>query len=394
MPATWPWHRAHIGGFPIVLVSATPSLESLVNTDRGRYARLHLPRRYADAGLPAIETIDMRCDGPPRGRFLAPGLVTALDEVLAAGEQAMLFLNRRGYAPLTLCRACGTRIECPNCTAWLVEHRLIGRLQCHHCGYSVRLPPSCPACGESDGLVACGPGVERIAEEAAALFPESRRAVATSDTIGGPAAAQDLVRRMQALEINLLIGTQLIAKGHHYPMLTLVGVVDADIGLAGGDLRASERTYQVLHQVAGRAGRDTRPGRALIQTYQPDHPVMAALVAADRDGFLASEAEARRTRGLPPFGRLAAVIVSGPDPRTVDRVAAALGRTAPYHPDFEVLGPAPAPLAVLRGRHRRRLLVKTTRTAPLQARIADWLGAVSVPSAVRVAVDIDPYSFL
>ena len=386
--------RAHLGDIPVVLVSATPSLETAVNAETGRYRRVALPARHGGASLPAISALDLRQDPPGRGRFLSPTLRQAVTDALAEGGQAMLFLNRRGYAPLTLCRSCGHRLQCPNCTAWLVEHRLAGRLLCHHCGYAARLPKACPACGVEDSLAACGPGVERIAEEVYALWPDARAALMTSDVIHGAADAAELVRSILAREVELVIGTQLVAKGHHFPALTLVGVVDADLGLAGGDLRAAERTYQVLHQVAGRAGRGAAQGRALIQTYQPDHPVIAALAAGDRDGFLAVEAAARRDRGLPPFGRLAAIVVSGPDRGAVDGVARALGQAAPRGDGLAVLGPAEAPLAILRGRHRRRLLVKAARRVSIQAAIADWLARVRVPSAVRVTVDIDPSSFL
>lgn len=386
--------RAHLGGFPVVLVSATPALETVVNADSGRYRRLHLPARHGGAQLPEIVPLDLRSDPPPRGCFLAPSLVAALARTLAAGEQALLFLNRRGYAPLTLCRACGHRIDCPNCTAWLVEHRASGRLQCHHCGHSIPQPARCPACGAEDSLVACGPGVERIAEEVAEVLPQARPVLMTSDLIHGPDAAQAILDQLAHGTADLIIGTQLVAKGHHFPKLTLVGVVDADLGLDGGDLRAGERTFQLLQQVAGRAGRAARPGRVILQTHAPDHPVIAALAAGDRDGFLAREADARRRYGLPPFGRLAALIVSGVEIGAVDRVCAALARSAPVHPEVTILGPAPAPLALLRNRHRRRFLVKAPRALRLQALIADWLACVQPPREVRVAVDIDPYSFL
>ena len=391
--------RARFAKVPVVLVSATPSLETAQNVERGRYAAVHLPERHGGAALPEIRTIDLRRDPPPRGAFLSPPLREAVQARLAAGEQAMLFLNRRGYAPLTLCRACGHRVTCPNCTSWLVEHRRTGRLLCHHCGHSEARPMSCSACGAADSFVPCGPGVERVAEEAASLFEGARVAIVTSDTIAGPHAAEAFVRRMIAGEIDLLIGTQVIAKGHHFPKLTLVGVVDADLGLTGGDLRASERTYQLLHQVAGRAGRAERPGLALLQTYAPEHPVMKALVglsrdSAARDRFLAAEADERQRAGWPPFGRLAAVIVSGPDAHAVDAVARRLGATAPHGNGVEVLGPAPAPLALLRGRHRRRLLVKARRDADLQGAVGAWLDQVKPPANVRLQIDIEPYSFL
>jgi primosomal protein N' (replication factor Y) len=306
----------------------------------------------------------------------------------------MLFLNRRGYAPLTLCRACGHRLGCPNCTAWMVEHRHLGRLQCHHCGYTARQPETCPSCNAEGKFAACGPGVERLAEEVAAEFSAARVAVMASDTITTQAGAADLVRRMAAREIDILIGTQIVAKGHHFPLLTLVGIIDSDLGLNGGDLRAAERTYQLLHQVAGRAGRAEHPGRVMIQTYMPGHPVMEALVAGDRERFLAQEAEDRLARAMPPFGRLAALIVSGPHEPSVQNAARDLARAAPRHDGIEVLGPAPAPLAILRGRYRYRLLMKAPREAQVQQPLRAWLAAVDIPNNVRVQVDVEPYSFL
>ena len=386
--------RARIGGFPVVLASATPSLETVVNCEAGRYQRLHLPRRHGGASLPDIRVVDMRAETLPRDNWVSPTLRAEMVRVLAAGEQAMLYLNRRGYAPLTLCRACGHRLDCPQCTAWLVEHRLAGRLQCHHCGYATRLPNECPKCATNDPFAACGPGVERLAEEVAAFLPQARLGIMASDTIHGPAAAADLVRRVQERQIDILIGTQIMAKGHHFPMLTLVGVIDADLGLAGGDLRAAERTYQLLGQVAGRAGRAEHAGVALLQTYDPDHPVIGALAGNDRDGFFAAEIEARRGHAMPPFGRLVALIVSGRDEAAVDAAGRALARTAPRGDGIEVLGPAPAPLAVLRGRHRRRLLLKAPKDVHVQPVLRRWLRQVRTGGGVRIQIDVDPYSFM
>ncbi|MGE5548269.1 MAG: primosomal protein N' [Solirubrobacterales bacterium] len=385
--------RGQLGKFPVVLASATPSLETLANIQAGRYHRLHLPDRHAGAVLPEIGIIDLRRAQPPRGRWLAPSLVRALEETLAAGEQAMLFLNRRGYAPLTLCRKCGFRLQCPHCTAWLVEHRKQGRLVCHHCGFFIRPPEKCPDCEAEDSFAACGPGVERVAEEATLLFPEARIGVMASDTMVGPHAAADFVQRVARHELDLIVGTQIVAKGHHFPLLTLVGVVDADLGLEGGDLRAAERTHQLLSQVAGRAGRAERPGRVLLQTYDPAHPVIEALKSGDREDFIAREAAARRDAAMPPFGRLAALVVSGPDPVALDEFCRRLARAAPRHDGLHVLGPAPAPLALLRGRHRRRFLVKSPRTLNLQALLREWLSSLAPPGGVRVQVDVDPYSF-
>ncbi|MEE8506942.1 MAG: primosomal protein N' [Kiloniellales bacterium] len=390
--------RARLGEFPIVLVSATPSLETVTNVNAGRYGCLHLPDRHGGAELPDVRLIDLRVDKPPRieglgQSWLSGDLRAAVAETLAAGEQAMLFLNRRGYAPLTLCRACGHRLQCPHCTAWLVEHRRMGKLQCHHCGFESALPGKCPGCGAEASLAACGPGVERLAEEVAALYPGARTTVMASDTITGPSAAAALIRAIQERAVDLVIGTQIIAKGHHFPHLTLVGVVDADLGLFGGDLRAAERTYQLLHQVAGRAGRAERPGRALVQTVEPEHPVMQALASDARDRFLEIEAEVRAHAKLPPFGRLAALILSSPDAGLLDAACRALARAAPRADGIEVLGPAPAPLAVLRGRHRCRFLLKTRRDIAPQGVLRAWLGPIKLPGKVRLQIDIDPYSF-
>ena len=389
--------RARLEGCPAVLVSATPSLETVVNVENGRYGCLRLPDRHGGARLPAIETVDLRETPPERGAWLAPALRVALAETLDAGEQALLFLNRRGYAPLTLCRACGHRFHCPNCSAWLVEHRFTGTLDCHHCGFRMPQPKACPACAEEESFAACGPGVERLAEEVDGAFPGARWAVLTSDTVRGPSEVQDLVDAIAAHEIDVLIGTQMVAKGHHFPQLTLVGVVDADLGLAGGDMRAAERTYQLLHQVGGRAGRGGRPGRVVLQTYAAEHPVIGALASGDRDSFMAREAAAREAHGLPPFGRLTAVIASGPNEGETQRAAAALARTARAEEKsigFQVLGPAPAPLKLLRGRHRFRLLFKAPRGVLLQPHLRRWLAALDRRTRARLQVDIDPHSFV
>ncbi|WP_419799025.1 MAG: primosomal protein N' [Terasakiella sp.] len=386
--------RAQMGHLPVVLASATPSLETAVNSWEGRYDNLHMPARHAGVPLPCVVTIDLRLDKPERQKWLSPSLITAIKETVERGEQVMLYLNRRGYAPLTLCRSCGHRLQCPNCTSWLVEHRKAGKLQCHHCGYFTRPLRTCPSCESENNFAACGPGVERLAEEVEETFPELRTIVAASDTVTSPAQAAELVAKIENHEVDLLIGTQMVAKGYHFPMLTLVGVVDADLGLSGGDLRASERTYQLLYQVAGRAGRGDKPGTVMLQTFMPDHPVMKALKSGLRDRFLQTEAEARRGAGMPPFGRLCALIVSGEDEVLVDDAANALGRNAPHGPGLLALGPAPAPLSMIRGRHRRRLLLKTDKNIPIQAIVKDWLGRTNISNAVRVQVDIDPYSFL
>ncbi|MDQ2879534.1 MAG: primosomal protein N', partial [Pseudomonadota bacterium] len=386
--------RGKFEEIPVVLASATPAIETRQQVEIGNYAELKLPGRWGAAEMPTIHPIDLIAEPPERGRWIAPRLVTAIDETLANGEQALLFLNRRGYAPLTLCRTCGHRFQCPNCTAWMVEHRLVRRLACHHCGHIEPVPRACPECGNEDTLVAVGPGVERIADEAALLWPQARIAQVTSDTIWSPAKAAEFVGRMEAGAIDIVIGTQLITKGYHFPNLTLVGVIDADLGLGGGDLRAAERTFQQICQVAGRAGRGAKPGHVYIQTHDPKAAVMQALISGDADAFYAAETEARREAGAPPFGRFAGIVVSSEDQGAAHDIARAIGRTAPPIEGMHVYGPAPAPLAMLRGRHRYRLLVHARRALDVQDVIRDWLGALDWPGKVRVVVDVDPYSFV
>ena len=386
--------RALLSDAPAVLVSATPSLETLANVEAGRYRQVTLEARHGGASLPVVEAIDLREFPPERGRFLSPRLVEAIEATFARGEQAMLFLNRRGYAPLTLCRTCGHRMQCPNCTAWLVEHRARRVLTCHHCGHTEPIPPHCPSCDAPHSLVPIGPGVERITEEAEAVFPAARRLVMASDTLTGPNAAAEAAHRIEQRAVDLIIGTQIVAKGWHFPHLTLVGVVDADLGLAGGDLRAAERTVQLLHQVAGRAGRAEAPGRVLLQTFSPEHPVMQALIEGDLAGFMATEAGIRRPGGWPPYGRLAALIISADTAQAADALARDVGRAAPRGEGVTVLGPAPAPFAILRGRHRRRLLLKTRRDVAVQPILRDWLAHVRATGTARIDVDVDPVSFL
>ncbi len=353
-----------------------------------------MPARFGGAQLPTIATLDLRTSQPERGRWLAPELVAEMALRLERGEQSLLFLNRRGYAPLTLCRHCGYRFQCPNCSAWLVEHRLSRRLACHHCGHETPTPSECPECHTPDCLVACGPGVERIADEVTERFPEARVAVATSDTLNTPDKIGDFVAAAEEGRIDVIVGTQLVTKGYHFPELTLVGVVDADMGLEGGDLRAGERTYQQIAQVAGRAGRGAKPGVVYIQTRHPEAAVIAALAGGDRDAFYAAETEARRDAGAPPFGRWAAIIVSSEDEAEARDAARAIGGARPTVADVLILGPAPAPLSLLRGRYRYRLLINARRTVQIQQIIREWLDALTFPPGVRVGVDIDPYSFV
>jgi primosomal protein N' (replication factor Y) len=385
--------RGRIAHCPVVLASATPSLETFVNATSGRFAHLKLPRRHGGAVLPEVRLIDLREARGDPGTFLSPPLREALAATLGSGEQAMLFLNRRGYAPLTLCESCGHKMTCPHCAAWLVEHRYRRRLLCHHCGYEAATPPNCPQCNAASSLIACGPGVERVAEEFVSVFANARMAIASSDTMHGPQETQAAIRAMTRREIDVLIGTQIVAKGHHFPQLTLVGVVDADLGGSDGDVRARERTFQLLHQVAGRAGRADKPGLVLIQTRNPKDAVMQALAKGDRDAFYEQERQWRERAKAPPFGRLAALILSGHDGDAVRGTGRQLAKAAPSARGVKVWGPTPAFYSLLRGQTRERLLVQADRGVDVQAYLRTWLGAVKIPNSVRLSVDIDPMSF-
>lgn len=386
--------RAKLGQCGVILASATPSLETLVNAQSGRYAHVRLPSRHGAAELPDVELVDLKIDAPEKGRWLSPKMIRGAAEALLRGEQALFYMNRRGYAPLTLCRACGHRMKSPETDSWLVEHRYSGRLICHLTGFSMPKPKECPECLTPDSFTSIGPGVERIEEEVRTFFPQARIEIFSSDTTPNGEAVRDLVARMEAHEIDILIGTQIVAKGHNFPNLTFVGVVDADLGLKGGDLRAGERTFQLISQVAGRAGRHEKKGRALIQTYAPDEPVMQALLMHDRDAFFAAEIAEREASRMPPYGRLAAVIVSAPNEQLANDQAKLMGEKAPNVEGLELWGPAPAPLSVIRGMHRRRFLIRADRGIDVSAFLAAWAERVKLHSAVRVQIDVDPYSFL
>jgi primosomal protein N' (replication factor Y) len=384
--------RAHLEKCPIVLSSATPSLETYLNAKSERYAWLKLPERHGAATMPEVELVDLRKDGEP-GKYLSKPLLAALEKAIDAGEQALLFLNRRGFAPLTLCEACGHKETCRNCSAWLVEHRYRGRLVCHHCGFETKRPERCPECDAEDSLIACGPGVERVADEFRSAFPDARLSIASSDTLTSPKETRLAIEAFGRGEIDVMIGTQIVAKGHHFPQLTLVGVIDADLGGLGGDPRSAERSFQLLYQVAGRAGRAQKPGRVLIQTRNPEDPIMQALTSGSRDDFLDREAQSRARASAPPFGRLAALVLSGREGEKVRETGRALAASAPTVKGVRVWGPAPAFYQMLRGRTRERLLVQTERNIDIQDYLRTWLAKNKIPSSVRLSVDVDPLSF-
>jgi primosomal protein N' (replication factor Y) len=386
--------RGRVAKIPVVLASATPSVESEVNARRGRYKRIHLPERFGGAHLPSIEAIDLRREGPPRGRFISPKLAEAVQISLERGEQALLFLNRRGYAPLTLCRACGFRMQCPNCDAWLVDHRFKKRLVCHHCGFNTGTPGACPNCHATESFAAVGPGVERLEQEAAELFPDKRILVLSSDLVESMERLRQELDDVAQGRFDIVVGTQLVAKGHHFPKLNLVGIVDADLGLGNGDPRAAERTFQLLHQVVGRAGREEGRGVGFLQTHQPEHPVMKALILGDREAFYSSEIALREASGYPPFGRLASLVITANERHAAESYGRGLASMAPKDDGVRVLGPAEAPIAVVRGRHRFRILVKAPRAFDLSGYLRDWLSVAPKPKGnVKLEVDIDPQSF-
>lgn len=387
--------RASLIGAQVILASATPSLESWANAQSGKYKRLNLEARFGPAVMPTMQTIDMRTETLPSDRWISGALQRAVEARLAAGEQAMLFLNRRGYAPITLCRACGHQIGCDQCDARMVEHRFLKRLMCHQCGETKPMPDKCPSCDAVGRMAPVGPGVERLGEEAVKLFPQARVAVLSSDMYGSARALKAEIETIATGGADVIIGTQLVAKGHNFPNLTLVGVIDADLGLQGSDLRAAERTFQLMRQVSGRAGRAEKPGTALLQTYQPEHPVIRAILAGDEEGFWRAEAAEREQAGVPPYGRMAGIILSGPDVAQVFDAANALARnTTPLtRVGAQVFGPAPAPIARIRGRHRVRLLVKAGKGVALQGAISEWIAQLHLKGDLRLAVDIDPQSF-
>ncbi len=386
--------RAKLTEANVILASATPSLESLVNARTGRYHHVVLPERPGSITLPEVELVDLKDNVPEKGDYISAPLIEATSEVLERGEQAMLYLNRRGYAPLIICRACGEKLKSPDTDSWLVEHRETGRAICHHTGFSMRMPKECPNCHAEDSLTSVGPGVERVAEEAARHFPNARIEILSSDTSG---SADNILARMQRMErgeIDILVGTQMVVKGHNFPGLTFVGVVDGDLSLVGGDPRAGERTYQTLVQVAGRAGRAHKPGRALIQTHQPEHEALLALADGDRERFISAELSMREILGLPPFGRLSGVIVSGPELAITETLAKKFVSLAPKAVGIEILGPSEPPIGRLRGRFRRRILVQAEPSVNLSAYMSSWRKRIKLPSKYRLHIDIDPQSFM
>ena len=397
--------RAKISGFPIVLTSATPSAETLQNVADGKYRCLKLTARFGGATVPTIETIDMRANRPlpynlpsdddaaaPQNGYLSPNLCNAIQETLNAGRQTMLFINRRGFAPIVQCKKCGWVAQCPDCSVGMTYHKHMGKLLCHMCGRMAPMPTKCPNCGDN---VSCrGAGLEKIQEEVSIKFPSARTALVSSDTIISRQALERIVHKMENGETDIVIGTQILAKGHHFPNLTLVGVVDADMGLFGTDFRAAEHTFQQLFQVAGRAGRGDAPGRVLLQTYQPENPVLTAICNGNRDAFMASDMAARRAAKMPPYGQLIAVIIESQRETVLKKFCADLSAAAPTAAGVKIMGPIAAQIYQVRNWYRMRFLVAGDARAKLQPLVRHWIDKVRTPSNVRVKLDVNPQNFM
>ena len=387
--------RASIEQASVVLASATPSLETWANADIGKYNRVDLTERFGDARIPEILAIDMRDQPMERNSWISPHLKNEVELRLERGEQSLLFLNRRGYAPITVCRKCGDQVGCEQCDARMVEHRFHGYLMCHQCGDTKEMPNVCPSCSEVDCLTAVGPGVERLAEEAQENFPKAKISVLSSDMLISAQALKTRIKEIALGDADIIIGTQLVAKGHNFPLLTLVGVIDSDLALMGGDLRAAERTFQLMRQVAGRAGRADKKGIAFLQTHQPEHSVIKAILKGDEEEFWESEAQQRRLNNMPPFGRLAGIILKGPNLNDVFNLANDMVKNAHILNliNAQIYGPAPAPIARVRGNHRVRILVKASKETMLQNSLMKWKNSFKIPKDIQVTIDIDPQSF-
>ena len=379
---------------PVFLVSATPSLETYQNAIQGKYRHIKIAKRFGKAKMPNINLIDLRTYKPKIGSSLSPKLLEEIKITVEKKEQVMLFLNRRGYAPLTLCSKCGFRIECPHChTSWLVEHKIHNKLYCHHCGYNMKAIKDCPKCKNQNTLIPYGTGVEKIEEEIRKSFPKISVCTLSSDLIKEKGEISEILNKIIAGKIDLIIGTQMLAKGHHFPQLTLVGVVDSDISLIGCDMRASEKTFQILTQVAGRSGREKKAGKVFLQTYSPDHPVIRSLLFGNRNDFFREELRLRKNYHLPPFSKLASIIISGRNEQDIISMSWKIKNSFPDYKGMEILGPAPSALSKKAGRVRWRLLIKSKKTTDLSALIRESLTAIKQKRRVKIKIDIDPINF-
>lgn len=386
--------RAKFAQCPIILASATPSLETLHNVETKGYHHLKLPNRFGNATFPEVTIIDLKQKALAKQNWISDQLLLALKTNIERKEQSLLYLNRRGYAPLKLCCKCGYRVKCRQCSTWLVEHSKKQVLICHYCGYQEQIPHLCPECQNQDSFISCGPGVERIAEEVYKHFPDAKVAIMSSDHTSKWSEIESIVKRLEEGEIDILIGTQMVTKGYHFPKLTLVGIIDGDNGLSGSDPRIAERTYQLLHQVGGRAGRADLKGRVLIQTYVPEQPIMQALLSENRKDFLDEECSARENWDLPPYTRLVAILLEGRNQKEVLEIAQHIALNAPPIEGIEILGPVEAPLPFIRGKYRMRILLKIKQNVSAQKYMKVLKDYFPKKSSTNIEIDIDPFQFL
>ncbi|MBP7189738.1 MAG: primosomal protein N' [Rickettsiaceae bacterium] len=384
--------RSAMVGGKVVLASATPSIETLYNSRIGKYDLVNLHSRFGEAVLPDVEIVDMRTQKLEKGAWISPVLRRAIKRSLESQQQSMIFLNRRGYAPMVLCRSCGHKVTCNACSAWLVMHKAKQKLECHHCGYSQDMVTDCIECGELDSIISCGPGVERIAEEVARIFPEAKIQLITKEEMKSESEIDAVLAKIQNHEVDILIGTQIITKGYHFPKLNLVGVVDSDVGFSGGDLRAAERSFQLLYQVSGRAGRENTKGKVLMQTFSPENAVIEFLKDHEFEKFIEYELDTRVSSNMPPVTKMAAMLISGPDESKIMIEAKKIVRISPRADKVRILGPVPALLSKLQNKYRYRILIIADRKIDIQSYISTWLSNYRLPGAMTMKVDIDPYN--
>lgn len=385
--------RATLGNIPIILASASPSLESIHNIALGKLNLVTLTGRYNDNSMPKIHIIDMKKE-KHKGYFIAPKLIEAVKNNLESKQQSLLFINRKGYSPVMICKACGHQKCCNSCSSSMVYHKSQKKLKCHQCGFVAAIPKTCSSCNAEETFIPCGPGVERLAEEVQELIPNARIIILTQESFQNQKQAEIILNSINNKEYDIIIGTQIIAKGHHFPSLTVVGVIDADSSMMGGDLRASERTYQLLQQVGGRAGREIENSQIFIQTFNPEHPLILALASYKRDQFIIEEMKTRQVMNMPPFGRLGAIILSSKQELKLIDFTKEFVKLAPISKQISVLGPAPALLYKIRGSFRYRILIKTKRNIDIQKFFNSWTDNLKIPSHIQIKIDIDPYYFL
>jgi primosomal protein N' (replication factor Y) len=389
--------RGFIFNIPIILGSATPSIETYNNTQNGKYLEVKLENRFFVSQMPTITVVDMKQEKMPKNQFISTTLKTKMMEVINSGGQVMFFLNRRGYAPIVLCSCCGERVKCKFCDVHLTEHRIEGKLKCHHCGYTREKPQVCEACCVEDAMKVMGAGVERIQEELCQILPKNQVVLLTSDTLSSQVKTREVINKIESGEAKVIVGTQVVSKGYHFPNLRFVGVLDADFGLNIEDFRAFEKTFQLLYQVAGRTGREKADGEVYIQTFDPKNKVLFSIVNYDKSGFYSLELEARRKFKLPPFSKQIAFVIFGDEKQeTLDfakKLTIELEREFKGLEGFSLFGPSVPIISFLRNRYRFRILILSVKYFQIQEKILKVLDACKPPKSVNIKIDVDPISF-